>query len=57
MVVASEGSDGIVPTVQINLQSLQLSLGKEKPVCFNVLWGVLPHFILFYFFKRRESVD
>lgn len=41
--MVSEGSYGIVSAVQINLQSLQLSLGKEKPELFQcVLWGHFP---------------
>lgn len=41
--MVSEDSYGIVSAIQINLQSLQLSLGKEKPELFQcVLWGHFP---------------
>lgn len=40
--VVSEDSDGIVPATQINLQSLKLSLGKEKPELFHCSTGHFP---------------
>lgn len=47
-----EDQDGIVPATRINLQSLQLSLGKEKPELFHCSTGHFHHSL-----SRLESVD